>query len=90
MLVLIRQYYLSSIFRCTLTKIPESNSLLQKSRLPLGLLIHPFKDLNVSICCFNSLLDNNILGLNHYSVHISMTVSTILCIVIVNTVQFSI
>ncbi|XP_053995465.1 protein transport protein Sec24B [Hylaeus anthracinus] len=34
------------IFRCTLTKIPESNSLLQKSRLPLGVLIHPFKDLN--------------------------------------------
>ncbi|KAF7996308.1 hypothetical protein HCN44_001940 [Aphidius gifuensis] len=34
------------IFRCTLTKIPESNALLQKSRLPLGILIHPFKDLN--------------------------------------------
>lgn len=34
------------IFRCTLTKIPVSNSLLQKSRLPLGVLIHPFKDLN--------------------------------------------
>ncbi|XP_043672934.1 protein transport protein Sec24A isoform X2 [Vespula pensylvanica] len=34
------------IFRCTLTKIPESNSLLQKSRLPFGILIHPFKDLN--------------------------------------------
>ncbi|XP_014217600.1 protein transport protein Sec24A [Copidosoma floridanum] len=34
------------IFRCTLTKIPESNSLLQKARLPLGILIHPFKDLN--------------------------------------------
>ncbi|XP_069684298.1 protein transport protein Sec24A isoform X2 [Periplaneta americana] len=36
----------SEIFRCTLTKIPETNSLLQKSRLPLGILIHPFKDLN--------------------------------------------
>ncbi|XP_011167276.1 protein transport protein Sec24A isoform X2 [Solenopsis invicta] len=36
----------SEIFRCTLTKIPESNSLLQKSRLPFGVLIHPFKDLN--------------------------------------------
>ncbi|KAL0102264.1 hypothetical protein PUN28_018655 [Cardiocondyla obscurior] len=36
----------SDIFRCTLTKIPESNSLLQKSRLPFGVLIHPFKDLN--------------------------------------------
>jgi len=38
-----------SIFRCTLTKVPESNSLLQKSRLPFGVLIHPFKDLNVNI-----------------------------------------
>ncbi|CAD1468183.1 unnamed protein product, partial [Heterotrigona itama] len=36
----------SEIFRCTLTKIPESNTLLQKSRLPFGVLIHPFKDLN--------------------------------------------
>jgi protein transport protein SEC24 len=35
------------IFRCTLTKIPESNSLLQKSRLPLGILIHPYRDLSV-------------------------------------------
>lgn len=34
------------IFRCTLNKIPESNQLLQKSRLPLGVLIHPFRDLN--------------------------------------------
>lgn len=34
------------IFRCTLNKIPESLGLLQKSRLPLGLLIHPFRDLN--------------------------------------------
>ncbi|KAL6426198.1 hypothetical protein ACFW04_009032 [Cataglyphis niger] len=34
------------IFRCTLTKVPESNSLLQKSRLPFGVLIHPFRDLN--------------------------------------------
>lgn len=33
------------IFRCTLTKIPDTNSILQKSRLPLGILIHPFKDL---------------------------------------------
>lgn len=36
------------IFRCTLTKIPESNALLQKSRLPLGILIHPYRDLSVS------------------------------------------
>lgn len=34
------------IFRCTVTRIPESNALLQKSRLPFGILIHPFKDLN--------------------------------------------
>lgn len=33
------------VFRCTVTKIPENNNLLQKSRLPLGVLIHPFKDL---------------------------------------------
>ncbi|XP_052895324.1 protein transport protein Sec24A [Anopheles moucheti] len=38
------------IFRCTLNKIPESLSLLNKSRLPLGLLIHPFRDLNVRNC----------------------------------------
>uniref|UniRef100_A0A336LPL5 CSON000209 protein n=1 Tax=Culicoides sonorensis TaxID=179676 RepID=A0A336LPL5_CULSO len=36
----------SDIFRCTLNKVPESNSLLQKSRLPMGILIHPFRDLN--------------------------------------------
>lgn len=40
------------IFRCTLTKIPESNSLLQKSRLPLGILIHPYRDLSVSRTSF--------------------------------------
>lgn len=34
------------LFRCTLTKIPDTSSLLQKSRLPLGILIHPFRDLN--------------------------------------------
>lgn len=34
------------IFRCTVTKIPETIQLLQKSRLPLGVLIHPFRDLN--------------------------------------------
>lgn len=50
--VMLHQEFLDSvncspeIFRCTLTKIPESNSLLQKSRLPLGILIHPFKDLS--------------------------------------------
>ncbi|XP_033742326.1 protein transport protein Sec24A-like isoform X2 [Pecten maximus] len=34
------------VFRCTLTSIPQSSSLLSKSRLPLGILIHPFKDLS--------------------------------------------
>lgn len=34
------------IFRCTLTKIPETQSLLQKARLPLGILIHPFRDVD--------------------------------------------
>lgn len=33
------------IMRCTLTKIPQSNSILQKARLPLGIVMHPFKDL---------------------------------------------
>lgn len=47
----------TDIFRCTLTKIPESNSLLQKSRLPLGILIHPYRDLSVS--CKNNQLDND-------------------------------
>ncbi|KAF7281230.1 hypothetical protein GWI33_005020 [Rhynchophorus ferrugineus] len=36
----------SDVFSCTMTKIPETASLLQKARLPLGLLIHPFKDLS--------------------------------------------
>ncbi len=31
--------------RCTLTAIPETQALLNKIRLPLGILIHPFKDL---------------------------------------------
>lgn len=34
------------ILRCTLTSIPQTSSLLNKSRLPLGILIHPFKDLS--------------------------------------------
>ncbi|KAH7638214.1 transport sec24-like protein [Dermatophagoides farinae] len=32
------------VMRCTMHKIPETASLLQKSRLPLGILLHPFKD----------------------------------------------
>ncbi|KAL8561632.1 hypothetical protein ACOMHN_001364 [Nucella lapillus] len=34
------------VFRCTLNAIPQSAALLSKSRLPLGILIHPFKDLS--------------------------------------------
>jgi len=34
------------IFRSTLSKIPETDALLKKARLPLGVLIHPFKDLS--------------------------------------------
>lgn len=40
-------FFILSIFRCTLTKIPDSSSLLQKSRLPFGILIHPFRDAKV-------------------------------------------
>ncbi|XP_030649076.1 protein transport protein Sec24A isoform X2 [Chanos chanos] len=34
------------VFRCTLTSIPQTQSLLNKAKLPLGLLLHPFKDLS--------------------------------------------
>jgi protein transport protein SEC24 len=37
---------LYSLRRCTLSKIPETEALLKKARLPLGVLIHPFKDLS--------------------------------------------
>jgi len=30
--------------RPTLSKVPESSSLLQRARLPFGILLHPFKD----------------------------------------------
>ncbi|XP_012689384.2 protein transport protein Sec24B isoform X3 [Clupea harengus] len=33
-------------FRCTLTNIPQTQALLNKARLPLGLLLHPFRDLS--------------------------------------------
>ncbi|KAM5302243.1 protein transport protein Sec24A isoform 2-T2 [Glossophaga mutica] len=32
------------LFRCTLTNIPQTQALLNKAKLPLGLLLHPFKD----------------------------------------------
>ncbi|XP_041122702.1 protein transport protein Sec24A-like isoform X2 [Polyodon spathula] len=34
------------VFRCTLTNIPQTQSLLNKAKLPLGLLLHPFKDMS--------------------------------------------
>uniref|UniRef100_A0A8C4X909 SEC24 homolog A, COPII coat complex component n=1 Tax=Erpetoichthys calabaricus TaxID=27687 RepID=A0A8C4X909_ERPCA len=34
------------VFRCTLTNIPQTQSLLNKAKLPLGLVLHPFKDLS--------------------------------------------
>ncbi|KJH45939.1 Sec23/Sec24 trunk domain protein [Dictyocaulus viviparus] len=34
-----------SVFRCTLTVVPQSEELLKKSRLPLGLTLHPFRDM---------------------------------------------
>lgn len=34
------------VFRCTLTSIPQTQSLLNKAKLPMGLLLHPFKDLS--------------------------------------------
>lgn len=49
LILLFKKFFFFSIMRCTLAKIPESNSLLQKSRLPLGIVIHPFRDINVSI-----------------------------------------
>lgn len=34
------------VVRCTLTSIPQTQALLNKAKLPLGLLLHPFKDLS--------------------------------------------
>ncbi|XP_029452417.1 LOW QUALITY PROTEIN: protein transport protein Sec24B [Rhinatrema bivittatum] len=33
------------LFRCTLTNVPQTQALLNKAKLPLGLLLHPFRDL---------------------------------------------
>ncbi|XP_078263390.1 protein transport protein Sec24B-like isoform X2 [Rhinoraja longicauda] len=33
------------LFRCTLMNVPQTQALLNKAKLPLGLLLHPFKDL---------------------------------------------
>ncbi|XP_068596232.1 protein transport protein Sec24B [Brachionichthys hirsutus] len=32
-------------FRCTLSSVPQTQALLNKAKLPLGLLLHPFRDL---------------------------------------------
>ncbi|KAJ6667958.1 hypothetical protein lerEdw1_016279 [Lerista edwardsae] len=37
----------AELFRCTLTNIPQTQALLNKAKLPLGLLLHPFKDLSM-------------------------------------------
>lgn len=42
------------VMRSTLQKVPESSSLLQKSRLPFGILLHPFRD--DEVCTILSLL----------------------------------
>ena len=34
------------VFRSTLTHVPQTQALLNKSRLPLGILLHPFKDMD--------------------------------------------
>lgn len=39
---------LSRVFRSTLCNIPQTQSLLNKAKMPLGLLLHPFKDLSVT------------------------------------------
>ncbi|KFV88830.1 Protein transport protein Sec24B, partial [Struthio camelus australis] len=36
-------------FRCTLTNVPQTQALLNKAKLPLGLLLHPFRDLTVKL-----------------------------------------
>ncbi|XP_048365416.1 protein transport protein Sec24B isoform X2 [Sphaerodactylus townsendi] len=36
-------------FRCTLTNIPQTQALLNKAKLPLGLLLHPFRDLTLPV-----------------------------------------
>lgn len=39
----------NSVFRCTLNAIPKTSSLLEKSRLPFGIHLQPFRDLSVSV-----------------------------------------
>lgn len=46
--------FYSRVMRCSLNVIPETKDILNKSRLPLGILIHPFKDLEVNKIYFIS------------------------------------
>uniref|UniRef100_A0A672FWH7 Protein transport protein Sec24B-like n=1 Tax=Salarias fasciatus TaxID=181472 RepID=A0A672FWH7_SALFA len=43
-------------FRCTLTSIPQTQALLNKARLPLGLLLHPFRDLQLPVITSNTIV----------------------------------
>ena len=53
--------FFSSVLCCTVNAVPETKSLLTKSKLPLGIHLHPFKDLQASFLkslffmrtCFN-------------------------------------
>lgn len=44
--------FFRSVLCCTLNAVPETKSLLTKSKLPLGIHIHPFRDLQVRISGF--------------------------------------
>ncbi|KRY61286.1 Protein transport protein Sec24B [Trichinella britovi] len=46
----------SSVLRCTLAAVPESPSVLKKCRLPLGLIVHPFKDLKKLVMVETSII----------------------------------
>ncbi|VBB27706.1 unnamed protein product [Acanthocheilonema viteae] len=46
-----------SIFRCTLSSIPQTQELLKKSRLPFGLTLQPFRDMkNLNIIQTSSIV----------------------------------
>ncbi|KRZ09188.1 Protein transport protein Sec24A [Trichinella zimbabwensis] len=46
----------SSVLRCTLTTVPESPAVMKKCRLPLGLILHPFKDLKKLVMVETSII----------------------------------
>ncbi|VDK87730.1 unnamed protein product [Litomosoides sigmodontis] len=46
-----------SIFRCTLSSVPQTQELLKKSRLPFGLTLQPFRDMkNLNIIQTSSIV----------------------------------